>query len=169
LQLDWTGKHVQSLLCIMKREFVMQKSLVRKLLPMILLLIPFLYLIYASPFGEPAQTIVEVCYLCVILGITVWESKSNVDEVQRAAARFIASTGAYAGIACTVGFLIVMTRSSAVAEFVASLAESPANGLPPAATGFGLGAMAVIVLMFACALIASAAWYWRASRPSPPS
>ena len=60
--------------------------------------------------------------------------------------------------------LFLMTRVPAVAEFVATLAESPANDLPPAATGFGLGAMAAILLMFANAIIAYAAWYWRAKR-----
>ncbi|MDJ0655595.1 MAG: hypothetical protein QNJ40_15635 [Xanthomonadales bacterium] len=143
----------------------MTKSLVRKLSPMVLLMVPFLYLIFAAPFGEPAQTILEVSYLCVIFGIVVWESRRNADEVEIAAARFITAIGAYAGIACTVGFLIVMTRSTAVADFIASLAESPANDLPPAAVGFGLGAMTVITLMFLCAIIAYAAWSWRAARP----
>lgn len=142
----------------------MKKIRVGRPLPMILLLVPFLYLVFANPFGEPAQTILEVIYLCILLGITVWETSRNADEVEVAAARFSASAGAYAGITCTVGLLIVMTNVPAVAEFVAALAESPANDLPAAATGFGLGAMAAILLMFIGALIAYAAWSWRASR-----
>jgi hypothetical protein len=133
-------------------------------LPMILLLIPFLYLAFSNPFGEPAQTIFEVIYLCILLGITVWETTRNADEVEVAAARFSASAGAYAGIICTVALLIVMTRIPAVAEFIATLAESPTNNLPPAATGFGLGAMAATLLMFVCAIIAYAAWSWRSTR-----
>ena len=133
-------------------------------LPMILLLVPFLYLAFANPFGQPAQTILEVIYLSILIGITVWETSRNADEVEVAAARFSASAGAYAGITCTVGLLIVMTNVPAVANFVAALAESPANELPVAATGFGLGAMAAILLMFIGALIAYAAWFWRSSR-----
>lgn len=131
---------------------------------MILLLVPFLYLAFANPFGQPAQTILEVIYLSILIGITVWETSRNADEVEVAAARFSASAGAYAGITCTVGLLIVMTNVPAVANFVAALAESPANELPVAATGFGLGAMAAILLMFIGALIAYAAWFWRSSR-----
>ncbi len=142
----------------------MKKIRVGRPLPMILLLIPFLYLVFANPFGEPAQTILEVIYLCILLGITVWETTRNADEVEVAAARFSASAGAYAGVFCTVGLLIVMTRVPAVAEFVTTLAESPANDLSPAATGFGLGAMAAILLMFVFAIIAYAAWFWRSTR-----
>ena len=142
----------------------MKKIRAGRPLPMILLLIPFLYFVFSNPFGEPAQTILEVIYLCLLLGITVWETTRNTDEVEVAAARFSASAGAYAGIICTVGLLIVMTRVPAVAEFVATLADSPASDLPPAATGFGLGAMAAILLMFGCAIIAYARWFWRSMR-----
>ena len=142
----------------------MKKIRAGRPLPMILLLIPFLYLAFTNPFGEPAQTILEIIYLCILLGITVWEIARNTDEVEVAAARFSASAGAYAGIVCTVGLVIIMTRVPGVAEFVASLAESPANDLPPAATGFGLGAMAAILLMLVCAIIANVAWFWRATR-----
>ena len=142
----------------------MKKFRAGRPLPMVLLLIPFLYLVFSNPFGEPAQTIVEVIYLCVILGITVLVASRNTDEVEVAAARFSASAGAVAGIVCTVGLLIVMTSVPAVAEFIATLAESPSNGLPPAATGFGLGAMAAMLMMFTCAIIAYAAWFWRSTR-----
>ena len=133
-------------------------------LPMILLLIPFLYLVFASPFGEPAQTALEVIYLCVILGITFLVATRNTDEVEIAAARFSASTGAYAGIVCTIGLLIAMTRAPGVAEFIADLAQSSSSDLPPAATGFGLGAMTATLLMFVCGIVAYAAWLWRSSR-----
>jgi hypothetical protein len=123
----------------------MKKFRAGRPLPMVLLLIPFLYLVFSNPFGEPAQTIVEVIYLCVILGITVLVASRNTDEVEVAAARFSASAGA-------------------VAEFIATLAESPSNGLPPAATGFGMGAMAAMLMMFTCAIIAYAAWFWRSTR-----
>lgn len=142
----------------------MKKIRARRPLPMILLLVPFLYLAFSNPFGEPAQTILEVIYLCILLGITVWETTRNADEVEVAAARFSASAGAYAGIVCTVGLLIVMTRVPAVAGFIAALAESPSNNLPPAATGFGLGAMVAILLMFVCAVVAYATWSWRSAR-----
>jgi hypothetical protein len=142
----------------------MKKFRAGRPLPMVLLLIPFLYLVFSNPFGEPAQTIVEVIYLCVILGITVLVASRNTDEVEVAAARFSASAGAVAGIVCTVGLLIVMTSVPAVAEFIATLAESPSNGLPPAATGFGMGAMAAMLMMFTCAIIAYAAWFWRSTR-----
>lgn len=142
----------------------MKKFRAGRPLPMVLLLIPFLYLVFSNPFGEPAQTIVEVIYLCVILGITVLVASRNTDEVEVAAARFSASAGAVAGIVCTVGLLIVMTSVLAVAEFIATLAESPSNGLPPAATGFGMGAMAAMLMMFTCAIIAYAAWFWRSTR-----
>jgi hypothetical protein len=142
----------------------MKKTRAGRLLPMLLLLIPFLYLVFSNPFGEPAQTILEVIYLCIILSISVLEATRNTDEVEVAAARFSASTGAYAGIVCTVGLLIVMTRVPVVARFIATLAESPSNDLPAAATGFGLGAMAAILLMFVCAIIAYAAWSWRSAR-----
>lgn len=133
-------------------------------LPMILLLIPFLYLVFSHPFGEPAQTIFEVIYLCIVLGITVLVATRNTDEVEVAAARFSASAGAHAGVVCTVGLLIAMTRVPLVAEFIATLAESPSNELPPAATGFGLGAMVAMLLMLVCALIAYAAWVWPSAR-----
>ena len=133
-------------------------------MPMILLLLPFLYLVFSNPFGEPAQTILEVIYLCILPGITARETTRNADEVEVAAARFSASAGAYAGIVCTVGLLIVMTRVPAVAEFIANLADSPASDLPAAATGFGLGAMTAILLMFVCAVFAYAAWFWRSTR-----
>jgi len=133
-------------------------------LPMILLLIPFLYLAFSNPFDEPAQTILEVIYLCIILGITVWETIRNADEVEVADARFSASAGAYTGTICTVGLLIAMTHVPAIAEFVAALAESPANDLPPAVTGFGLGAMTAILLMFFCAIIAYAARFRRSTQ-----
>lgn len=110
----------------------MKKFRAGRPLPMFLLLIPFLYLVFSNPFGEPAQTIVEVIYLCVILGITVLVASRNTDEVEVAAARFSASAGAVAGIVCTVGLLIVMTSVPAVAEFIATLAEAPSNDLPPA-------------------------------------
>lgn len=142
----------------------MKKFRAGRPLPMVLLLIPFLYLVFSNPFGEPAQTIVEVIYLCVILGITVLVASRNTDEVEVAAARFSASAGAVVGIVCTVGLLIVMTSVLAVAEFIATLAESPSNGLPPAATGFGMGAMAAMLMMFTCAIIAYAAWFWRSTR-----
>ena len=141
----------------------MKKLRAGRPLPMILLLIPFLYLAFSNPFGDPAQTILEVIYLCVLLGITVWETSRNSDEVEVADARFSASAGAYGGIVCTVGLLIVMTRIPAVAEFIATLADSPAKDLPPAATGFGLGAMTAIFLMFVCAMIAYAARSWRST------
>jgi len=130
----------------------MKKIRAGRPLPMILLLIPFLYLAFSNPFGEPAQTILEVIYLCIILGITVLVATRNTDEVEVAAARFSASAGAFAGIVCTVRLLIVMTRFPAVAEFIATLAESPSDYLPPAATGSGLGAMAAMLLMFVCAI-----------------
>ena len=142
----------------------MKKTRSGRPLPMILLLVPFLYLVFSSPFGEPAQTILEVIYLSILLVITVWETTRNADEVEVAAARFSASSGACAGIVCTVGLLMVMTRVPAVAEYVAALAESPANNLPAAATGFDLGAMTAILLMFVCAVIAYAAWFWRSTR-----
>ncbi len=142
----------------------MTKPRTAKPLPMVMLLIPFLYLVFSNPFGEPAQTILEVIYLCILLAITAWETTHNTDEVEVAAARFSASTGAYAGIVCTVGLLIVMTHVPAAADFIAALAESPADDLPPAATGFGLGAMAAILLMFVCAICTYAAWYWRTTR-----
>ena len=69
----------------------MKKFRAGRPLPMVLLLIPFLYLMYSNPFGEPAQTIVEVIYLCVILGITLLVASRNTDEVEVAAARFSAS------------------------------------------------------------------------------
>jgi hypothetical protein len=122
---------MQSILVFSKRIPVMKKTRAGRPLPMILLLIPFLYLVFAGPFGEPAQTILEVIYLCLLLGITVWVTNRNTDEVEVAAARFSASAGAFAGIVCTVGFLIVMTRVPAVAEFIATLAESPGTDLPP--------------------------------------
>lgn len=143
---------------------LMKKLRAGNLLPMILLLIPFLYLAFSNPFGEPAQTILEVSYLSLILGITVWEAIRNTDEVEVAAARFSASVGAYAGVVGTLALVVVMTRVSAVADFVAALAESPANTLPPAATGFGLGALAAILLMFLCGIMAYATWAWRSSR-----
>lgn len=131
---------------------------------MFLLMVPFLYLVFSNPFGEPIQTVLEVIYLCVILGITVVVTTRNSDEVEVATARFSASAGAYAGIVCTVGLLIVMTRVPAVAEFIATAAESRSNNLPPAATGFGLGAMATILLMLVCAIIVYAARSWPSSR-----
>ena len=131
---------------------------------MLLLLVPFLYLAFSNPFGEPAQTLLEVIYLVVILGITVLVATRNSDEVEVAAARFGASAGAYAGVVCTVGLLIVMTRVPGAADLVATVSESLSNDLPPAATGFGLGAMAAILLMFLCASIAYAAWTWRSTR-----
>jgi hypothetical protein len=133
-------------------------------LPMLLLLLPFLYLVFSSPFGEPAQTVVEVIYLSIILGISVFEATRNTDEVEVAGARFSVSAGAIAGIVCTVGLLVVMTRVPALAQFIAILAESPSNNLPPAAAGFGLGAMAAILLMFVCAILSYAAWSWRITR-----
>lgn len=142
----------------------MKKFRAGRPLPMVLLLIPFLYLVFSNPFGEPAQTILEVIYLCILLGITVWETTRNADEVEVADARFSASAGAYAGIVCTVGLLIVMVQVPALAEFIAALAESPAKDLPPAATGFGLGAMTAILLMFVCAIIAYAARFWHSTR-----
>jgi hypothetical protein len=142
----------------------MKKLGARRPLPMILLLIPFLFLAFSNPFGEPAQTILEVIYLCIILGITVWETTRITDEVEIADARFSASAGAYAGTICTVGLLIVMTHVPAMAEFVATLAESPSKDLPSAAAGFGLGAVTAILLMFICATIAYAARSWRSTR-----
>lgn len=145
----------------------MPNSSFRKALPMIVALIPFLFLTIAAPFQEPLQSILELGYLGIIVGITVWEAVrpgANTDEVQLAAARFSASTGAYAGIVCTVGFLIVMTRVPAVAGFIVSLAEAPGNSLPPAAAGFGLGAMASILCMFVCGLVAYAGWFWRTTQ-----
>ena len=155
---------MQSKLVFSKRILVMTKARAGRPLPMILLLIPFLYLVFANPFSEPFQTILEVTYLCILLGITAWETARNTDEVEVAAARFSASAGAYAGIVCTIGLLIVMTRVPAVADFVTAFAVSRANDLHPAATGFGLGAMAAILLMLVCATIAYAAWFWRATR-----
>lgn len=142
----------------------MKKLRAGRPLPRFLLLIPFLYLVFSNPFGEPARTIVEVSYLCVILGITVLVASRNTDEVEVAAARFSASADAFAGTVCTVGLLIIMTSVPAVAEFIAALAASPSNDLPPAATGFGLGAMAAMLMMFTCAIIAHAAWFWRSTR-----
>ena len=129
-----------------------------------LLLIPFLFLLFASPFGEPVQTIIEVVYLGVMLGITFLVTRRNTDEVEIAAARFSASIGAYAGIICTVGLLFVMTRVPAAAEFIARLAESPSNDLPAAATGFGLGAMTAVLLILVCGIITYSAWSWRSMR-----
>ena len=162
--IDRQENRVQSKLVVSKRVLVMTKTRAGRPLPMILLLIPFLYLVFSNPFGEPAQTILEVIYLCILLGITVLVATRNTDEVEVAAARFSVSAGAYAGIFCTIGFLIVMRRVPAVAEFIATLAESPSNDLPAAATGFGLGAMAAILFMFACSIIAFAAWSWRSTR-----
>ena len=108
---------MQSKVVILKRLPVIMKLRAGRPLPMILLLIPFLYLVFSDPFGEPAQTILEVIYLCILLIITVWETTRNPDEVEVAAARFSVSAGAYAGIVCTVVLLILMTRVPAVAEF----------------------------------------------------
>jgi Na+/H+-dicarboxylate symporter len=66
-------------------------------LPMALLLIPFLYLVFSNPFDEPAQTILEVIYLCIILGITVWETTRNTDEVEAAGASLRRSASTMAG------------------------------------------------------------------------
>ncbi len=162
--LDSQSSRMQSILVFLESEVVMRKTGGGRLLPMILLLIPFLYLAFSNPFGEPAQTILEVIYLCVLLGTTVWETTRNTDEVQVAAARFSAAAGAYGGIGCTVALIIVMTRVPAVAEFVATLAASPANDLPLAATGFGLGALTAVLLMCVCAIIAYATWSWRSTR-----
>ena len=131
---------------------------------MVLLLIPFLYLTVSKPFGQPYQTILEVSYLCVLLGITVWEARRKTDEVEVAAARLIASTAAYSGIICSIVFLVVMTHSPVVANYFSGIAESSANDLPPAAAGFGLGALSVILLILVCGIIVCATWYWRAAR-----
>ena len=162
--LDIRSGRMQSKLVFLGIILVMTKTRAGRPLPMILLLIPFLYLVFSNPLGEPAQTIVEVVYLCILLGITVWKTTRNADEVAVAAARFSASAGAYAGIVCSVGLLIVMTRVPAIAEFIATLAESRANDLPPAAAGFGLGALAAILLILVCSLIAYSAWFWRSTQ-----
>lgn len=133
-------------------------------LPMLVLLIPFLYLAFSNPFGEPAQTIIEVAYLGVLLAITVLSAARNTDEVEVAAARFSAAVGAYVGIGCTVGLVLVMARVPAVSRWIDSLVQSPQSALPPAATGFGLGAMTAVFLVFVCAIIAYAGWFWRSPR-----
>ena len=135
-----------------------------RLMPMLLLLVPFICLAFLRPFGEPAQTVLEVIYLAVVLSITVMVAIRNTDEVEVAAARLSTSAGVYAGVVLTVVFLIVMTRVPVVASFVAAVAESPSSNLPPAATGFGLGALAAIFLMFVCAIIAYATRSWRSAR-----
>ncbi len=133
-------------------------------LPMVLLLIPFLYFVFSSPLSEPAQTILELVYLSIMLGITVLVVSRNADEVEVTTARFSVSIGAYAGIACTIGLLLVMTRVPAVAEVITSLAESLSNDLSPAVAGFGLGALAAIALMFISGTIIYTACSWRYAR-----
>lgn len=133
-------------------------------LPMLVLLLPFLYLAFSNPFGEPVQTIIEVAYLAVLLAITVLYAARNTDEVEVAAARFSAATGAYAGIGCTIVLVLIMARVPAVTSWIDSLAQSPQSALPPAATGFGLGAITAVFMMLVCAIIAHAGWHWRSPR-----
>lgn len=138
----------------------MSKVRTARPLPMLLFLIPFLCLVFWSPLGEPAQTILEAIYLSTILAITVAVSRRNSDEVEIAAARLSVSVGTYVGIISTVGLLIVMAHFPSVAKIVTNFAEQAANGLPPAAAGFGLGALSAVLLMFVCTITSYAVWSW---------
>ena len=134
---------------------------------MILLVIPFLYLIFVDPFEEPLQTILEVLYLGVILGITILHlvrSWREADEVQLAAARFSVSTGAVLGLVGAFSFVIIMRHVPGVAEFIASVAGFSRNELPPAAVGFALGTITTLVLVMISGYIAYAVWLWRMAR-----
>lgn len=71
----------------------MSKSRNGRPLPMDVLLLPFLFLAFFRPFEEPAQTVVEVLYLCVLLGIIVCEASRDSDEVEVLAARNCVATG----------------------------------------------------------------------------
>lgn len=142
----------------------MNKTGFGKPLPMLLLIFPFLCLLYWSPFGEPIQTALEVIYLVTILAITIVVARRNRDEVEVSAARLSVSVGAYTGIICTVILLVVMVNFPQVATAIARFVSEAANTLPPAAAGFGLGALTAILFMFACTVATYVIWYWRVTR-----
>ena len=155
---------MQSKLVIMIKNLCMNNIGYGRPLPMLVLLLPFLYLAFSKPFEEPSQTIFEVAYLAVLLAITVLYATRNTDEVEVAAARFSTAMGAYVGIGCTVGLVLIVARVPAVAGWVDSLAQSLQSALPPAATGFGLGAMAAVLLILVSAVIAYVSRYGRSPR-----
>ena len=145
----------------------MPKNQIRKALPMVLLVIPFLYLILVDPFAEPVQTILEALFLAVIIGITIADSIKSwreADEVQQAGARFSVSVGAASGLACAFAFVIVLRNVPGVGEFIAGIAAFASNGLPPAAVGFALGALTTLVLVVVGFYVAYAVWAWRMAR-----
>lgn len=128
---------------------------------MIVLVIPLVFLIFAEPFGGPAQSVIEVLYLVLLLGITIHHtvrSLRNADEVQLAGANYTVSVGALMALACTSATVLVVPNAPFVADLITSLAVSPGSELPPAAAGFLLGMLACIVLGLVSAVIANAVW-----------
>ena len=139
----------------------------RKAMPMILLVIPFLLLIFADPFGEPAQTIIEILYLGVIVGITILDqikSWRDADEVQVEGAKFSLSAGTLIGLVSAFLLVVVVTNVQGTSQFIAGMADLPVNGLPQAAIGFVLGTLTTMVLVILGTYISHATWIWRMAR-----
>jgi len=151
---------MQSIHVIVKRDLVVFNKHVRKVLPMILLMIPFLYLVFVSPFGEPIQSILEVLYLSVLFGITILDAVQSwreADEVELAATTFSVATGAVFGLLGAIALLVVLPNVPGVAEFISGLATiNPKNKLPPPAAGFALGIATTLLLVMISGFIAYA-------------
>ena len=133
---------MQSIPVILKSELVVRKNQhplgFRESLPMIFLVIPYLYLIFVDPFEEPVQTILEVLSLGALIGLTILHlvrSWREADEVQLAAARFSVATGAVLGLVGAMALVVIMRHTPSLAEFIASVAGFSRNELPPAAVG----------------------------------
>ncbi len=155
---------MQSTHVIVKRDLVVRKNQhplwLTEGLPMILLVIPFLYLIFVDPFEDPLQTILEVLYLGVILGITILHlvrSWREADEVELATTTFSVAAGAVFGLLGASALLVVMPNVPIVTEFIGGLATiSPKNKLPPPAAGFALGIATTLLLIMISGFIAYA-------------
>ena len=96
----------------------------------------------------------------LILGMVMWWTARNKDEVQRAAAFEGFSWGALVGVGLIFMSIFVVRYTPAVADGLQQVASRSNNHQPPAAVGFALGAFFSLMVVWMSMFISRGLW-WR--------
>lgn len=114
-----------------------------------------------DPLPEPALSIVQ---LAIFIPTAIWAyviSRRCTDEVMIHASRKAFAHGVPIGAFAVIAFVLAVRYWTPATNLVLELTDQSANGLPPEAVGFGMGAMFAIVVIGLTATAMYAIWWAR--------
>ena len=125
----------------------------------ILLGLGVLSVIVFDPFGSDSQKVLLLGGLVAFAAWAVLRHSREADEVEMAATKFGATTGATIGLLTAFVFVVAMRYVPVLAASIAQIADTSSNGLPPAAVGFALGSLSTILIVLCTGIFAKALWW----------